>query len=574
MIMNETPDATPPEAGKDHSPAGETPELLVEKSRGLPLVWLIPLVALLIGAWLAYKTLSEEGPKITIIFKDAGGLEAGKTKVKYKEVDVGTVETVVLSEDLSQVLVTAKLDRHVESQLGKDTKFWVVEPQLGLGGISGLDTLIAGHYIAVEFGKGKQTRKFIGLDHAPKISADTPGQHFMLMADNAGSMTDGTPVYFRDIQVGRVVGVTLAEDKRSVLVDIFVNAPYDRLVQNGSRFWQTSGIEASMSSQGFDLKVGSLLTLLGGGINFYTPSLDDPKAKPSEPGTRFYLYKDFASIAEGTHFYRVPFMMYFDDSVRGLSAGAPVELRGIRVGTVTNIKFVFDAETKKFRIPVFLDIDADRIFSENAFEKFKATHQAELEAGRRPVFEKLVERGLRARLKTGSLLTGQLYVDLDFYPDSPPKSLVYGGEQPEIPTLPSITEELQDSVTEIMAKLKRIPFDKIGDELLGTTQGANRLMNSPDLKEAVRSMNLALKDVQQLAQTADREVVKLTAGLEKSLTAAAKILEQLEPGSPMAVDVGNALEELAASARSIRALSDYLERHPEALLKGKGGVKK
>ena len=450
--MNETPDAKPPEAGKSHPPSGETAELIVEKSRGFSLVWVIPLVALLIGLWLAYKTLSEEGPTITIIFKDAGGLEAGKTKVKYKEVDVGTVETVVLSEDLSQVVVTAKLDKHVESQLGKDTKFWVVEPQLGLGGVSGLDTLIAGHYIAVEFSKGKETRKFTGLDHAPKISAGTPGQHFMLMADNAGSMTDGTPVYFRDIQAGRVVGVTLAEDKRSVLVDIFINAPYDRLVHESSHFWQTSGIEASMNSQGFDLKVGSLLSLLGGGISFHTPSLDDPKAKPSEPGARFFLYKDYASIAEGTHFFRVPFMMYFDDSVRGLSAGAPVELKGIRVGTVTYIKFVFDVETQKLRIPVFLDIDADRILSEAAFKQFGEAHKAEIAAGRRPVFEKLIERGLRGRLKTGSLLTGQLYVDLDFYPDTPPKTLVYGGDQPEIPTLPSITEELQDSVTEIMAE--------------------------------------------------------------------------------------------------------------------------
>jgi paraquat-inducible protein B len=251
-----------------------------------------------------------------------------------------------------------------------------------------------------------------------------------------------------------------------------------------------------------------------------------------------------------------------------------VELKGIRVGTVTYIKFVFDVETQKLRIPVFLDIDADRIFAEAEFEKFKALHQAELAAGRRPVFEKLVERGLRGRLKTGSLLTGQLYVDLDFYPDSPPKSLAYGGEQPEIPTLPSITEELQADVKEIMGKLKRLPLDRIGDELLGTAQGANRLMNSPDLKEAIRSMNTALKDVHQVAQTADREIVKLTAGVEKSLGSAVKTLEQLEPGSPMAVDVGNALEELAASARSIRSLSDYLERHPEALLHGKGGAKK
>ncbi|WP_235281890.1 PqiB family protein [Methyloterricola oryzae] len=572
--MTDMPEARPPQSGRDRSDASDMTALLVEKSRGLSPVWLIPLVALIIGLWLGYKTLSEEGPTITITFKDAGGLEAGKTKIKYKEVEVGTVETVVLSEDLSEVEVTAKLDRHVESQLGKDTKFWVVEPQLGLGGVSGLDTLIAGHYIAVEFAKGKTARKFVGLEHAPKVSADTPGRHFMLMADNAGSLTDGTPVYFRDILVGRVVGVSLAEDRGHVMADIFVNAPYDRLVHESTRFWQTSGIEASMNSQGFNLKVGSLLSLLGGGISFYTPSLNDPKAVPSERGAQFYLYKDFPSIAEGTHFYRVPFMMHFDDSVRGLSVGAPVELKGIRVGTVTYIKFVFDPEADKLRIPVFLDIDVDRVFSQEQFKKFQEVHKGELAEGRRPVFEKLVERGLRGRLKTGSMLTGQLYVDLDFYPDVPAKTLIYGGEQPEIPTLPSLTEELQATATELMQKLKRIPFDKIGEELLGTVQGSNRLMNSPDLKQAVHSMNLALQEVHQLAQTADREVVKLTTGVEKSLASTAKVLEQLEPGAPMAVDVGNALEELAAAAKSIRALTDYLERHPEALLSGKGGVKK
>ena len=570
-MMNETP-----EQEKASSQAGETAELLVEKTSGLSLVWLIPLVALLIGAWLAYKTMSEAGPTIKITFKDPGGLEAGKTKIKYKDVEVGLVKTVKLSEDLSKVIVTAILEKNVESHLGGDTKFWVVEPRFGLSGVSGLDTLIAGHYIEVEFAEGKQTHEFTGLEHAPKISADTPGRRFTLLADKAASLSEGTRLYFRDIPVGRVVGVDLADDRSNVVVDIFVDEPYDRLIHDNTRFWQTSGIDFSIGAQGVNVKVGSLMSLLGGGITFETPNLQDPNHPPSKTGTKFILFKDFASIAEGSYIHKIGFMVNFDGSVRGLSVGAPVELRGIQVGKVTEIRFNFDVETKKLRIPVFIEIDIDRVLPQETIRRLLDTNypSPERAAGRLPAFESLVDKGLRARLKSGSLLTGQLFVDLDFYKDTPPMNLVYGGERPELPTLPSLSDEFMNDASEIMAKLKRLPLDKIGNELLGTVQGSNRLMNSQDIKDTIRSMNTALNDVHQLAQTTDKEVVKLTANLNKSLTSAVKVLEQIDPGSPIIVDIGNTLEELSASARSIRALSDYLERHPEALLYGKGGAKK
>lgn len=549
--------------------------LIVEKTGGLSLIWLIPLVALSIGLWLAWKTLSEAGPVITITFKDGGGLEAGKTKVKYKEVEIGTVKTVILSDDLSHVIVTAELEKNVEDHLGDDTKFWVVEPQLGLSGVSGLDTLIAGHYIAVEFGNGKHTRKFQGLERAPKISADTPGKHFTLSAESLGSLTEGTPIYFRDIKVGRVVEAGLAADKASVSLDVFIDAPYDGLIHNSSRFWQTSGIDMSMNSQGFNLKVGSLLSLLGGGISFDTPTLRHEGEQASQEGTKFTLYKDHASVLEGLHPNKSVFLLYFDDSVRGLSVGASVELKGIRIGTVTDIWIKFDPESNKLQIPVYIEIDPDRLMTADVIAKYVELNKSELEKGRRPVIEKMVSQGLRARLKSGSLITGQLYVDLDFYPDETAAKLVYHEhDYPQIPTLPSVVEEFQKDAKEILAKLKKLPLDKIGMEILGITQGTNRLVNSPDLHESLRTLNAAMKDVHKLTQTADREISKLVASADKSLAAATKVIEQLEPGAPMSVDVGNALEELSASARSIRALTDYLERHPESLLHGKSGAKK
>ncbi len=574
--MNETPDthSPNPEPDKPGSVVTDPAELLVEKTRGLSLIWLIPLVALCIGVWLAYKTLSEEGPTITITFKEPGSLEAGKTKIKYKDVEVGTVETVKLSDDLSQVIVTAILEKNVEPHLGEATKFWVVEPRFGLNGVSGLDTLIAGHYIEVEFVDGKHSHHFVGLEHAPKISADTPGRHFRLLADSAGSLSEGTRLYFRDIQVGRIVSVDLAADRSKVVVDVFVDAPFDQLIHDNTQFWQTSGIDFTLGAQGINVKVGSLLSLLGGGITFDTPNFNDPTNLPSKPGTNFILYRDFASIAEGSYIHKIALMMNFDDSVRGLSLGAPVEVRGIQVGKVTSVRFNFDLETKKLRIPVYIEIDLDRIMPPDEIKKMKSTFLTEHSSGRYPGIEALVAQGLRARLKTGSLLTGQLYVDLDFYKDEPPTQLSYKGELPELPTLPSVAEAFKNDLAEILAKLKRLPLDKISEELLGTVQGSNRLMNSQDIKDSIRSLNVALKDVHELAQTSNKEIARISTNLDKSLNTTVKVLEQIDPGSPMVVDISNALEELAASARSIRTLTDYLERHPEALLHGKEGPKK
>lgn len=553
---------------------GEPSTAEIETTRGLPLVWLIPLVALLIGVWLAYKTLSAEGPTIIIDFKEAPGLEAGKSKVKFKDVEVGLVESVKLNEDLSGVTVSVKMEKSVAAHLGAGTAFWVVKPQLGLSGVSGLDTLMAGNYLAVEFVDGKITHHFTGLEQPPRISAETPGRSFVLMVDTASNLKYGTPVYFRGIPVGQVVDVALSEDQHTIAAEIFVNAPYDHLVRKSSRFWQTAGLDFSMGAQGFDLKVGSLLTLLGGGIEFDSPNLNDPANEPSAPATRFRLHKDAAAVADGSYTVRQPFLLHFDDSVRGLNVGAPVEVKGIRIGTVTDVRLDIDFSTSKIRIPVVIEIDPERLIplgANEALHEFLQQHQQDITAGRRPVLEKMIERGLRARLKTGSLLTGQLFVDLDFYPKEAPARIVYGGQFPEIPTLPTLASELQKDASELIANLKKIPLDRIGQELLGTVQGTNRLANSAEIRAALRSLDLALKDIHQLAQNTDRQIAQLGAGVEKSLSATHKVLEQLEPGAPMSVDIGNALEELAASARSLRALTDYLERHPEALVRGKGG---
>lgn len=548
-------------------------EALVEEARGLPLVWLIPLVALLIGGWLAYRTLSEQGPLITITFKEAFGLEAGKTKIKYKDVEVGLVQTVQLNQDLSQVVVTARMSKDIGKHLGPDSRFWVVKPQFGLGGVSGLDTLVAGNYIAVEFGPGQPARQFAGLEHAPKISADTPGRSFVLMSYDASALKEGAPIYFRNIQTGRVVEIELDEDKQRVRTEIFIDAPFDQLVRDNTRFWLTNAIDVSMDAKGFKFKIGSLMSMLVGGIAFDTPNVADPDGQESAAGKEFSLHASFADTGEVPHTHKQAYLLHFDDSVRGLQRGAPVEIRGMSVGTVTDVHLDFDFEAKKFSIPVTIEIDPEQFTPAQVIKDYLAKHPDEVGGGRRIVMEKLVEQGLRARLKTGSFLTGQLFIDLDLYPDAPPKPLVYGGVYPAIPTLPSLTDELQKTATEIMAKLKKLPLEKIGDELLGTVQGANRLVNAPELKSSLASLNDALKEVKTLTKSADSHIARLSTSLENSLASLHKTLQQLEPGAPMTVNLDKALGELSAAARSVRSLSDYLDRHPEALLKGKSGEK-
>ncbi len=563
--MNHTPDNNP----KNDTPS--TPEAVVAKSRGWSIVWLIPLVAALIGAWLAYKTLSERGPAVTIIFQDAAGLEAGKTRIKYRALDVGLVEGIHLSDDLKQVIVQGRIDKELEPHLGESTRFWLVQPQVGLQGVSGLETLVSGTYIAVIFGGTKPTRSFTALEKTPLITPETPGRQFLLAADKLGSLTTGSPLYYRGIQVGEVLDSRLAPDMRSVYLRVFVRAPYDELVHNNSRFWRASGLDVSMGAQGFSLKMESLAALALGGIAFETPGQAQATA-PSEEGARFVLYDSYDSAKDVELVTKNPFLVYFNGSVRGLSVGAPVEFRGIQIGQVVSVSLELDTAGKT-KIPVIIDLEPQRFLSPTQWQALKASLETRqnLSPGA-PIMEKLVAAGMRAQLQTGSLLTGQLFVNLDYFPDSPRAELIYGGQYPQIPTVPTVLDEFQKTAADVLDNLKKIPLDKIANELAATLQNANRLISDPDVKSTLRSLDAVLKDMQKLTQTTDRQIVSLAATTEKTLGSLRTTLQSVEPGTPMVVDLANTLEELAGAARSIRALTGYLERHPEALIRGKAGV--
>jgi paraquat-inducible protein B len=536
---------------------GELPEVEVKKRRGISLVWLIPLVAGAIAIWLGYTTLQEKGPTIKIAFDDAEGLEAGKTRVKYRNVEVGLVDQVALSEDLSHIVVTASLDKSMAAHMKEGTQFWIVRPRVGFGGVSGLGTLLSGAYVEFDPGEGQPAVDFVGLAEPPPITSQVPGTQFLLRTDRLGSIGRGAPVYYRSIPVGQVLGYELAEDKLGLTVKVFVDAPNDQLVRPGSRFWNASGVNVSVGADGVDVAMESLEALLAGGIAFDTPDIDQP-GEPAAADTAFPLFASLREVTEAGFTQRIPYLVHFDGSVRGLRAGAPVEFRGIRVGTVTDVRLAIDANEDTMRIPVTLEIEPQRFGVEPGPGEQRYV-----------VMAALVERGLRAQLKSGNLLTGELLVDLDFHPDSPPAKLDRSGAYAEIPSVPAELEALEASVTTVLNKLAALPLPALVGDLRRAVEGIDALVTSPDTKQAVAALSQAAVRIDALIGTLDQRLGPLFVQAQSTLAAADGMVGA---DAPLRYDLNALLKELTGAARSIRVFADYLERHPDALLRGKVGA--
>jgi paraquat-inducible protein B len=555
----------------DQDPSADSiPEIEVRKQRGISIVWLIPLVAAIVGGWLAYTTLSEKGPTITISFKTATGLEAAKTKIKLKDVEMGLVDTITIAHDLSRIIVTASLDKKVEPHLNENTRFWVVRPRLGVGGVSGLDTLVSGAYIEIDPGDGKPSRDFVGLEEPPVVRSDEPGREFLLVADDLGSLSTASPIYYRGIEVGEVFDYKLAEDNRSVGINIFVRKPFDDLVRDNSRFWNASGIDISVDTEGLKIDTESLRSILAGGVAFESPP--STASEPAKEGTSFALYKDRDSVRQLQFVEKIPYLTQFEGSVRGLQVGAPVEYRGIRIGTVSDIRADFDAENQKFRIPVTIEIEPGRL-GPNQSRRSKDPYENA---------KRLVARGLRTQLISGNLLTGQLLVSLDFFPDAEPAELDRSGLYPLIPSVPSQIDQFKQSITGILETLGDLKLPELIADARQALQGINRLVASPEILQAIESLESAIKHVESLTTKVDNKIGPLMTSLTTTSDTAKGTLTQAESTLVTAEDLiasdsqtvyslNEMLRKLTEASDSIRILADYLESHPEALLRGKGG---
>ncbi|WP_244887230.1 intermembrane transport protein PqiB [Chromobacterium vaccinii] len=516
----------------------------VRRGRWAPsLVWLIPVVAALIGGWLAVHAALSRGPTITISFQNAEGIEAGKTRIKYKDVEIGEVTSVQLSPNRQAIVATAQLRKEAADYLAEDSRFWVVRPRVSGGGVSGLGTVLSGSYIGMDIGKSEARKAdFVGLETPPIINADLPGQTFTLRADNLGSLNTGSPVYFRRVPVGQVVGYELDPKGGYVKVAVFINAPYDHFVSANSRFWHASGVDVSLSANGLNVSTQSLAAIALGGIAFETPLADNAGIPLSD--RNFILHDTRDRALQNPDREMQPFRLRFRQSLRGLSVGAPVDFRGITIGEVTAIGVQYVQDRKDFDMTVDIRTYPSRLDSLSRGGRItgKLSPQA------------LVANGMRAQLRSGNLITGQLYVALDFFRDAPPARLVVKGGVPELPTIPGDLEELQRVLQRIVKKLDAVPFDSIGKEADASLKSLHQTLDSVKrLSDGLNNQTVpqASKTLEQLQQTL--EATRQT----------------MRADSPLQQDMRSAAQEVKETARSFRALADYLDRHPEALVRGK-----
>ncbi len=527
----------------------------MKRKRWLPsLIWLVPIVALVVGATLMARVILARGAQVTVTFSSAEGIEAGKTRVKYKSVDIGVVKAVGLSDDRSGAVVLIELTHDGKAFAASDTRFWVVRPRVAAGSISGLGTLLSGAYIGVDGGRSQEKKSvFKGLDTPPAISADAPGKQFTLHAPDLGSLDIGAPVYFRRVRVGQVTAYDIDADGKGVTLHIFVNAPFDKFVARGTRFWNASGIDLKLDANGLKVDTQSLLTVALGGIAFQTP--EEADHEPAASDAQFQLVRNETAALKDPEHLSQTVVMYFHRSLRGLNVGAPVEFKGINVGEIKSIGIHYSKKRHEFVLPVTATLYPTRFGMD--IRDDNPQHAAE---DVRTQFDVLVKNGMRAQLKSASLLTGQQFVNLDFIDTAerektPPRFGMRDRDGAYVfPTADNPTDDIEAQIAGIAKKLNKVPFEQIGQ----------------DVHRTLTTLDATLKQTEQLAKTVNSD---LAPQMKETLAEARRTLDSarqvFSDDAPLQRNARDTLEQVAKAAASVRVLTDYLDRHPEALIRGK-----
>jgi paraquat-inducible protein B len=554
------------------------PQASAGRARRVSVIWLVPLVAIAIGAWLAWDTLSKRGPRITISFETAEGLQPGQSQLKFKDIVFGTVSGVALSPDHTRALVTVATTREAAPLLTDKTLFWVVKPRLFAGNLSGLETLVSGSYIGMlpPPSGGNPRTEFVGREDPPVLEAAVAGRTFLVTAKRLGSISLGSPVFFRDLDVGEVLGWDIADMAESVTIHVFVRAPFDGYVHDGSRFWNASGVSVKLGGTGVDVQFESLRAIVLGGIAFETPTTAG-QGNVSAENHVFPLFPDQDAASNASYTRKIPLVSFFPGSVRGLGPGSEVTIHGLVVGHVLGVRLQYSAEKDAIVAPVRYEVEPERILGIGA----KSVYATPADA-----VNDLVKRGLRATLDSASLITGQQFVALDFVPNAPPAAAGREGEDFVLPT----TEgggfaSLQASATQLLENVNNIPFKQIGDSLDGILRAANNIANGAELRQTLTGLSVTVGKAKDLLQHIDdgaaptmRQLPEVATTLQKTLTNANRLVLSLDNGygdnTKFNRDLARLLVQLNEALGSIRSLADLLARHPEALIKGRpaGGL--
>ena len=544
------------------------------RQRRFSFVWIIPIIAAVIAIYLGYRTIVQQGPLVTITFNNSEGLTVGQTQVKYKWVALGTLESIDLSPDNSHVIVKVRMNNVGTRFLTTHARFWVVRPRLSVTNLSGLDTLVSGAYIGVDPGApgGRYDTHFTGLQEPPGVRSDDPGSTYVLHADSVGSLSSGSPVFYRDVQVGEVLGYDLGDGIGPVTINIFVRAPYNKLVKPSSHFWDSSGISVGVQGGTLRVQVQSLAAVLAGGVTFDLPS-GDASAPASANNATFHLYPTEEDAAAAGYQHQISAVAYFQSSVAGVSRGTSVTIFGIQVGDVTDVKFLLDPATGLAKVRVAMSLQPERVISNSEF-----SHDL------KPldVLQRMVDRGMRVALETSSFITGQKDVALAFEPDAGHAAITREGAAFVLPTESGGGTDILTAASQITAKISAIPFDEIGQNLNKLLVTSNETLGGAQVKNALSSLSATLASVQHLVATTDRglaptlhELPSLTANLQATLRGTDLAVTQLNRGygnnSDFQRSLGQLMDQAGGALRSVKDLADFLDRHPEALLLGRTG---
>lgn len=513
-------------------------------------IWIIPIIAIIAGATLAIRTYLRAGPTIHITFESADGLEAGKSDVRYKNVPVGKITDIDISEDLLQIVATVQLNHGAARLAVKDTKFWVERPRIGVGGVSGLSTLISGAYIGVDVGTSTDhAEQFTGLEKPPGVTHDQHGTLFRLIARDAGSLATRSPVYLRRQQVGSITEIALAADGKSVEIEVFIDAPYDKDVTDAAVFWNASGMDVTLDATGLRVDTQSLTTVIAGGIAFGFRDPDHP-GKPAADNAKFVLFDDRGHAMAQPDAEKLPLAMRFDQPLRGIGAGTSVDFDGIVIGSVDDVHLAYQANS--FSSDVSATVYPARLGG--AYDALTAEGTRTGKTGPQ-MLQDLVAHGLRAQLRSGNLLTGSLFIALAIEPNQPKLTVAMRDGTWIVPTESGGTDQIQDQVASIVRKINQIPFDAIGNDVHDATHAASALMGHIDRN--------VVPDAQKLVGQAEIAVQALREGLTAIRDNVAA------SDSPIQQSARTTLDELGRAAFSLRGLAEYLKHHPESILRGR-----
>src|ERR1700722_5330590 len=532
----------------DESTRNSEPTTAKVKPHGrLSPLWLIPLVAAGLVVYLGYTSLANRGPSVTLLLATADGLTVDQTEVKHKAVTVGTVDGIKLSKDMRSVEVEVRMVGGTDAMLTDKARFWVVRPRLSAGSLTGIETLVSGAYIEVDPGEpgGKNERRFDALAEPPGRQSDEPGQVYVLKAKRLGSLSTGSPVYYRDVEVGEVLSHDLGDGLGPVTLRVFVREPYDKFVHSQTQFWNASGLSVTMGAEGMRLELQSIQTLLSGGIAFETPTGAGAETVAGEKAT-FDLYEDKATADNAFYRENIRYVSYFRSSVQGLSTGSPVLVSGVQVGSVGDVKLVYDAAAHAMVARVGFAVQPERILMRGA-------------AGGGDVRKAFSDPTMHVRLESSNFVTGAKDLALEYSTSRAAAraaaDLPREGDALVLPSEGGGIDGLTASLAEIATKVDRIPFQEIGDNASATLPGVQHLVTELDTNAgpALAQLPVIAEQMSEAARSANGALGASGYG----------------QNSDFQHGMERMMREVNDTARSVRSLADYLDRHPEALLRGR-----